>query len=85
MVRALAKNPPGADSSTIGTSNTCSGGGSRSAMVDSCIADLIGCPVRVTVGTKTREDESVDVLVRATRAEERVRVNDVPVHVEGLL
>ena len=48
-------------------------------------ADLIGCPVRVTVGKKTLEDGSVDVLVRATRAEERVRVNDVPVHVEGLL
>jgi prolyl-tRNA synthetase len=37
-------------------------------------ADLIGLPVRVTVGKKTLEDGSVDVLVRAGRAEERVEV-----------
>jgi prolyl-tRNA synthetase len=48
-------------------------------------ADLIGCPVRITVGKKTLEDDSVDILVRATRAEERVNVDDVPVHVRGLL
>jgi prolyl-tRNA synthetase len=48
-------------------------------------ADLIGCPVRVTVGKKTLEDGRADVLVRAGRAEERVSVNDVPVHVGGLL
>jgi prolyl-tRNA synthetase len=35
-------------------------------------ADLIGCPVRVTVGKKTLEDGRVDVLGRASRAEERV-------------
>ncbi|MGH3031145.1 MAG: proline--tRNA ligase [Gaiellaceae bacterium] len=46
-------------------------------------ADLIGCPVRVTVGKKTLEDGRVDVLVRTTLAEERVRVDDVPVHVGG--
>jgi prolyl-tRNA synthetase len=48
-------------------------------------ADLIGCPVRITVGKKTLEDGGVDVLVRATRAEERVKVDDVPMHVGGLL
>jgi prolyl-tRNA synthetase len=48
-------------------------------------ADLIGCPVRVTVGKKTLEDGRVDVLTRATRAEERVSVDDVPVHVGGSL
>jgi prolyl-tRNA synthetase len=48
-------------------------------------ADLLGCPVRVTVGKKTLEDGRVDVLVRAGRAEERVSVNDVPVHVGGPL
>jgi prolyl-tRNA synthetase len=48
-------------------------------------ADLVGCPVRVTVGKKTLEDGRVDVLVRATRAEERVKVDDVPVYVGGLL
>jgi prolyl-tRNA synthetase len=48
-------------------------------------ADLLGCPVRVTVGKKTLEDGRVDVLVRAGRAEERVSVNDVAVHVGGLL
>ncbi len=35
-------------------------------------ADLIGCPLRVTVGKKTLEDGGVDVLARRTRAEERV-------------
>ena len=35
-------------------------------------ADLIGCPVRITVGKKTVEDGKVDVLDRATRTEERV-------------
>jgi prolyl-tRNA synthetase len=48
-------------------------------------ADLLGCPVRVTVGKKTLEDRRADVLVRAGRAEERVSVNDVPVHVGRLL
>ena len=47
-------------------------------------ADLIGCPVRVTVGKKTLEDGRVDVLGRATLAEERVRVDDVPEHVGGM-
>lgn len=46
-------------------------------------ADLIGCPVRVTVGKKTLEDGRVDVRARTTLAEERVRVDDVPVHVGG--
>jgi prolyl-tRNA synthetase len=46
-------------------------------------ADLIGCPVRVTVGKKTLEDGKVDVRTRTTLAEERVRVDDVPVHVGG--
>ena len=35
-------------------------------------ADLIGCPVRVTVGKKTLEDGAVDVRWRATGEEERV-------------
>jgi prolyl-tRNA synthetase len=48
-------------------------------------ADLIGCPVRVTVGKRTLDDGGVDVLLRATRAEERVSVDDAPVHVGGLL
>jgi prolyl-tRNA synthetase len=47
-------------------------------------ADLVGCSVRVTVGKKTLEDGRVDVLVRRTRAEERVRVDDVAVHVGGM-
>jgi prolyl-tRNA synthetase len=40
-------------------------------------SDLIGCPVRITVGKKTLEDGSVDVLVRAPRQEERVKVEQV--------
>jgi prolyl-tRNA synthetase len=35
-------------------------------------ADLIGCPVRVTVGKKTLEDGQVDLLIRTGRAEERL-------------
>jgi prolyl-tRNA synthetase len=48
-------------------------------------ADLIGCPVRVTVGKKTLEDGRVDVRDRRTGADERVSVEDVPVGVGGLL
>jgi prolyl-tRNA synthetase len=48
-------------------------------------ADLIGCPVRVTVGKKTLEDGRVDVRTRTTLADERVSVDDVPVHVGGTL
>jgi prolyl-tRNA synthetase len=40
-------------------------------------ADLIGCPVRITVGKKTLEDGSVDVLVRAGRLEDRVAVDQI--------
>jgi prolyl-tRNA synthetase len=40
-------------------------------------SDLIGCPVRITVGKKTLEDGSVDVLVRAPNQEERVKVEQV--------
>ncbi|HSJ95153.1 MAG TPA: proline--tRNA ligase [Gaiellaceae bacterium] len=40
-------------------------------------ADLIGCPVRITVGKKVLEDGRVDVLTRAGRHEERVQVSDV--------
>jgi prolyl-tRNA synthetase len=40
-------------------------------------ADLIGCPVRVTVGKKTLEDGAVDVLDRATGEARRVPVDDL--------
>jgi prolyl-tRNA synthetase len=46
-------------------------------------SDLIGCPVRITVGKKTLEDESVDVLVRAGKQEERVKVDQVVGRVKG--
>ena len=42
-------------------------------------ADLIGCPVRVTVGKKTLEDGAVDVLVRQTGEERRVKLDEVEV------
>ena len=45
-------------------------------------ADLIGCPVRVTVGKKTLEDGGVDVLVRAGRCEDRVAVDQVATRVK---
>jgi prolyl-tRNA synthetase len=41
-------------------------------------ADLIGCPVRVTVGKKTLEDGKVDLLVRRSREESRVALADTP-------
>jgi prolyl-tRNA synthetase len=48
-------------------------------------ADLIGCPIRITVGKETLEDGRVDVLVRAGRGEERVAVDDVAAHVKEVL
>jgi prolyl-tRNA synthetase len=40
-------------------------------------ADLIGCPIRVTVGRKTLEDGAVDVRDRATGDERRVPIAEV--------
>ena len=40
-------------------------------------ADLIGCPVRVTVGKKTLDDGAVDVRDRATGTEERVPISEL--------
>jgi prolyl-tRNA synthetase len=40
-------------------------------------ADLIGCPIRVTVGRKSLDDDSVDVRDRAAGEEERVARLDV--------
>jgi prolyl-tRNA synthetase len=48
-------------------------------------ADLIGCPVRVTVGKKTLEDGRADVLTRRNRAEERVAVTGLVDHVKEVL
>jgi prolyl-tRNA synthetase len=40
-------------------------------------ADLIGCPIRITVGKKTLEDGAVDVRDRATGEERRVAVAEI--------
>jgi prolyl-tRNA synthetase len=40
-------------------------------------ADLIGCPIRITVGKKTLEDSAVDVRDRATGEERRVAVAEI--------
>jgi prolyl-tRNA synthetase len=40
-------------------------------------ADLVGCPVRVTVGRKSLADDAVDVRLRAGGEEERVAGSDV--------
>jgi prolyl-tRNA synthetase len=40
-------------------------------------ADLIGCPIRITVGKKTLEDGAVDVRDRETGKERRVAVTDI--------
>jgi prolyl-tRNA synthetase len=42
-------------------------------------ADLIGIPVRVTVGKKTIEDGAVDVRDRATGEEQRVPAKEVTI------
>jgi prolyl-tRNA synthetase len=42
-------------------------------------ADLLGCPVRVTVGKKTLEDGAVDVRVRETGDERRVALEEVEI------
>ena len=47
-------------------------------------ADLIGCPVRITVGKKTLEDGRVDVRRRLVGSEQRVGVDEVVSYVEGL-
>ena len=49
------------------------------------LPDLIGCPIRLTVGKKTLEDGQVDLLVREGRAEERVPVGEIPARVGGFL
>jgi prolyl-tRNA synthetase len=46
-------------------------------------ADLFGCPVRITVGRKTLDDDAVDVRERATGRDERVPVTDLANRVGG--
>ena len=48
-------------------------------------ADLIGCPVRVTIGKKTLEDGSADVLRRSDREEQRTAVGSLVDHVKEVL
>jgi prolyl-tRNA synthetase len=48
-------------------------------------ADLIGCPVRVTVGKKTLEDGAADVLLRRGRSEERTEIGKLAPRVKELL
>jgi prolyl-tRNA synthetase len=40
-------------------------------------ADLIGCPLRITVGKRTAEDGAVDVRDRATGEERRVPIGEL--------
>jgi prolyl-tRNA synthetase len=48
-------------------------------------ADLLGCPLRVTVGKKTLGDGSADVLRRSDREETRIAVNSLVDHVKEVL
>ena len=48
-------------------------------------ADLVGCPLRVTVGKKTLEDGSADVLRRSDREETRIAVDSLVDHVKEVL
>jgi prolyl-tRNA synthetase len=41
-------------------------------------ADILGCPLRVTVGKKTLADKTVDVRVRRTSDETRVEAATAP-------
>jgi prolyl-tRNA synthetase len=47
-------------------------------------ADLIGCPLRVTVGRKALEDGQVDLLARPSRAEDRVPAAELPARARTL-
>jgi prolyl-tRNA synthetase len=47
-------------------------------------ADLIGCPLRVTIGRKAIEDGVVDVLPRGSRVEEQVDAGAVPAGVRAV-
>ncbi len=47
-------------------------------------ADLIGCPLRVTVGKKALEDGRVDLRDRRTGSEERVVPGELPLRVRTL-
>jgi prolyl-tRNA synthetase len=40
-------------------------------------ADLIGCPLRITVGKKTEEDGAVDVRERESGEERRVPIPEL--------
>lgn len=40
-------------------------------------ADLIGCPLRITVGKKSLEDGAVDIRVRHSGDEERVSADEI--------
>jgi prolyl-tRNA synthetase len=40
-------------------------------------ADLVGCPVRVTVGRKSLDDGAVDVRLRADESDQRMAASDV--------
>jgi prolyl-tRNA synthetase len=48
-------------------------------------ADLLGCPLRVTVGKKTLEDGGADVLRRSDREETRIAVDSLVDHVKEVL
>jgi prolyl-tRNA synthetase len=48
-------------------------------------ADLIGAPVRVTVGKKTLEDGAVDLRVLASGEERRVAAGEAAAQVAELL
>jgi prolyl-tRNA synthetase len=40
-------------------------------------ADLIGIPIRVTVGKKSVEEQSVDLLERKSREQQPVQITEV--------
>jgi prolyl-tRNA synthetase len=48
-------------------------------------ADLIGCPIRLTVGRKTLEDGGLDVLVRATGEQSRVPAGEIATRVKEMV
>ena len=48
-------------------------------------ADLVGCPIRITVGERGLQNQSVEVKARKAAESVNVRIEEIPVHIKNLL
>lgn len=48
-------------------------------------ADLIGCPIRITVGERGLQHQWVDVKERKAEKSANVRIEETPIHIKNLL